>query len=159
MHKVDLRIETLKGPDGLEVFAKQCEDALLFAKPIPFIFPKEFSKNWLVKEIKEKNKGILSVLNNNANVYAIFIRKRGSKWQIKYVGQRKCEGIRERITQHLIDKDPRTGSVLEKVRKAVFSDKEVGLSFIKVEPDSLRLFVEETIIRNNKSSLEWNTHG
>ncbi len=155
-----LKISVLNGPDKLEAFVQKCEKALFSVEPTPFVFPEGCSsKKWLVKEIKEKNKNILSALKNNANVYAILSRERGSKWQRNYVGQRKSEGIRERIIQHLITKDHRTGSVLNKVKEVVSLNNEVGLSFIKVEPDSLRLFVEEVIIANNKQQLRWNIHG
>lgn len=67
--------------------------------------------------------------------------------------------LRERITQHLIAKDSRTGSMLEVAKKAVADGYDIGLSFIKVQPESLRLFVEEAIIAKHKNKLPWNTHG
>ena len=78
-----------------------------------------------------------------------------------YVGERKSIGLRDRITQHLIDKDHRTGSMLEAVKTAVSAGQRVGLSFVKVDPESLRLYVEETIISTCKKEgkLPWNTHG
>ena len=156
-----LNIPSYKAPAGLEALAQKYEKALLTVEPILFKFPEDYSsKKRLVKETKELNAPILLSLKDNANVYAIFIRRQGDvEWQIKYVGQRKREWIRERIVQHLITKDRRTGAKLEKVRESVSLNKEIGLTFIKVEPDSLRRYVEETIIKNNKSKLEWNTHG
>jgi len=49
--------------------------------------------------------------------------------------------------------------VLEKVKTAVSNGDEIGISFIKVEPEPLRLFVEETIIAKHREELPWNTHG
>jgi hypothetical protein len=49
--------------------------------------------------------------------------------------------------------------MLEAVKTLVTSGQEIGVSFIKVEPESLRLFVEETIIAKHKNELPWNTHG
>ena len=49
--------------------------------------------------------------------------------------------------------------MLEAVKTAVAAGQEIGVSFIKVEPESLRLFVEETIIAKHKTELPWNTHG
>ncbi len=63
------------------------------------------------------------------------------------------------MTQHLIAKDHRTGSMLEAVKTAVAAQQKIGVSFIKVQPESLRLFVEETIIAKHKDELPWNTHG
>ena len=76
-----------------------------------------------------------------------------------YVGERKADGLRSRITEHLIKKDHKTGSKLAEIQAAVANGLEIGLSFIRVEPQSLRLFVEETIIVNNKSKLPWNSQG
>jgi hypothetical protein len=59
----------------------------------------------------------------------------------------------------MITKDHRTGSMLKAVKTAVAAGQEIGVSFIKVEPQSLRLFVEETIIVKHKNELPWNTHG
>lgn len=155
-------MKPIKPPEGWDEFVERCEDELFSCSPEQFFFPEGCSeKNWSVKKIKNGNKDLLMKLRNHANVYAIFVRQRGSKlpWEKMYVGERKSNGLRERITQHLITKDPRTGSMLEKVKKAVSSGKEVGLSFIKVEPESLRLFVEEMIILKYKTQLPWNTHG
>jgi hypothetical protein len=80
-------------------------------------------------------------------------------WSTVYVGERKSSGLRERITQHLITKDHRTGSMLKAVKTAVAAGQKIGVSFIMVEPESLRLFVEETIIAKHKNKLPWNTHG
>jgi hypothetical protein len=49
--------------------------------------------------------------------------------------------------------------MLAAVQTAVAAGEEIGFSFIKVHPESLRLFVEETIIASNKARLPWNTHG
>jgi hypothetical protein len=80
------------------------------------------------------------------------------KWELVYVGERKSEGKRDRITQHLIDKDERTGSKLNEVKNTVRSGGHIGVSFLLVKPESLRLYVEEYIIGNTKK-LIWNVHG
>ncbi|WP_157598142.1 MULTISPECIES: hypothetical protein [unclassified Rhizobacter] len=67
--------------------------------------------------------------------------------------------MRDRLTQHLITKHDQTGSMLEAVKTAVAAGEKIGISFIKVHPESLRLFVEETIIATRKDRLPWNTHG
>ena len=108
-----------------------------------------------------QNTTLLSKLRHQGNVYALFVRERKeqSKWKVMYVGECKADGLRSRITAHLIKKDHRTGSKLAEIQDSVASGLEIGLSFIRVEPQSLRLFVEETIIANNKSELPWNSQG
>jgi len=49
--------------------------------------------------------------------------------------------------------------MLEAVKAAVSAGEEIGVSLIKVQPESLRLYVEETIISMHKERLPWNTHG
>ncbi len=45
------------------------------------------------------------------------------------------------------------------IKDAVLNKKTIAISYIKVEPESLRLYVEETIIAKRKDTLKWNTHG
>jgi len=153
---------TLSGPSGLAEFAKSCAQALFAEVPHQFIFPAGCNlQHWPVGEIKSSNETFLKTLRHRANVYALSVRPSGENqnWRPVYVGERKSAGLRDRITQHLITKDHRTGSMLEAVKTAVAAGQEIGVSFIKVEPESLRLFVEETIIAKHKNELPWNTHG
>lgn len=150
------------GPADLAEFADTCSKALLATAQHTFRFPVGSSKeSWPVEEIKRQNATLLSNLRHQGNVYALFVRERKeqSKWQVMYVGERKADGLRGRVTEHLIKKDQNTGSKLEEIQTAVAGGLEIGLSFIRVEPQSLRLFVEETIIANNKSKLPWNFQG
>lgn len=145
----------------------RCETSLLDGELIQFKYPenlmgKIFSdKEWedSIQVIKNLNKETLSVLRNNANVYAIFVKEENGQWESTYVGERKASGIRERMTQHLITKDKATGSKLYNIKNCVSKGMSIGLRFIKVEPESLRLFIEEMLISRNKSKLKWNKHG
>jgi hypothetical protein len=153
---------TLSGPSGLAEFAESCAQTLFAELPHQFIFPVGCSlQHWPVDEIKTSNETFLKTLRHRANVYALSVRSSGGNqnWSPVYVGERKSAGLRDRITQHMITKDHRTGSMLEAVKTAVAAGQEIGVSFIKVEPESLRLFVEETIIVKHKNELPWNTHG
>ncbi len=153
---------TLPGPPGLAEFAESCAQALFSGQPHKFVFPDGCTlKHWPVEEIKAANETFLKTLRHRANLYALFVRPSGAcgTWSAVYVGERKSAGLRDRITQHVIDKDRRTGSMLENVKAAVAAGQEVGVSLINVQPESLRLFVEETIIAKHKNELPWNTHG
>jgi len=156
-----MEIPIEKGPSELDDFVKKCTNELFNGKTHLFAFPDDcFSEKWPVDQIKNLNKDFLEEVNGNANIYVISIRERGTKsWKKMYVGQRKSSYMRDRMREHLIKKDDQTRSMLERIKEAVSNKKEVGISFIKVEPDSLRLFVEEMIIKANKKTLEWNSHG
>ena len=152
----------MKGPDGLEKFANECLEALITENPTEFKYPNNCSLNhWPVDKIKARNKVILDGLRNSGNVYALYTKSKNknAKWVPVYVGQRKSVSLRERITQHLITKDGRTGSMLEAIKTAVADGNKIAISYIKVKPESLRLYVEETIIAKRKKTLPWNTHG
>lgn len=150
----------LKGHEGLDEFAERCAEALIVDSPIQFNYPDGSSlTNWPVAEIKQLNDLVLKELRGAGNVYALYTRRAEGAWSVVYVGQRKSEGLRERITQHLINKDTRTGSMLEAVKTAVSDGREMAVSYIHVSPESLRLYVEETIIAKRKDQLSWNTHG
>jgi hypothetical protein len=75
------------------------------------------------------------------------------------VGERKSNGLRQRLTEHLIKKNAKTGSKLPEIQQSVSDGKRIAVSFIKVAPEALRLYVEETIIAKHKDALPWNTHG
>jgi hypothetical protein len=153
---------TFTGPSGLEEFSETCASELLSAVQYQFTFPVDCSlQNWPIEDIKRANEELLKSLRHSGNIYALFVRQptEDANWEAVYVGERKSIGLRDRITQHLINKDARTGSMLEAVKTAVASGSSIGLSFIKVQPESLRLYVEETIIAKHKSTLLWNTHG
>lgn len=150
----------LNGPEGLDEFAEKCATALIVDSPAQFNYPNGANlTNWPVAEIKKMNDVLLKGLRGAGNVYALYIRRPGDAWAVVYVGQRKSEGLRERITQHLINKDSRTGSMLEAVKTAVSDGREMAISYIHVSPESLRLYVEETIIAKRQEQLSWNTHG
>ena len=157
-----MQTPTLTGPPGLIEFAETCAQALFSGVQCQFFYPDGCSlQHWPAEEIRLANEEFLKTLRHRANVYALFVRTHGTEeqWRPVYVGERKSKGLRDRISQHLITKDSRTGSMLEEVKSAVASKQDIGLSFIKIEPESLRLFVEETIIAKHKGELPWNSHG
>lgn len=150
----------MNGPEGLDQFANECASTLIVDSPIPFLYPVNCNfTSWPINEIKKLNDEILKSLRGAGNVYALYTRLPNENWSVVYVGQRKSAGLRERITQHLVNKNVRTGSMLEKVKTAISDGREMAISFIHVQPESLRLYVEETIISKNKAQLLWNTHG
>ena len=76
-----------------------------------------------------------------------------------YIGHSSSSLAKQRLTNHFIKKDPRTGSQLERVKLAVLDDKQIGISFLKIEPDYMRKPLEEWLILRNREKLIWNIHG
>lgn len=69
--------------------------------------------------------------------------------------------MRSRLTAHLIKKDKRTGAMVAKAAEAVRNGAEIAVSFIKIEPEELRLVAENKILANDKAENEfqWNKNG
>ena len=112
-----------------------------------------------MKQIDEKNPNFTRSLNKSGNVYAILTRESESdEWGPKYVGQRKADDLGSRMRAHLINKGEGTGSKLDDVKRAVSEGQEIAVTYIMVYPETLRHFVEETIIAEEEDRLTWNSH-
>ena len=145
-------------------FAFACKEALLVEKRNFCLveFPTECSnQSWPAKKIRDSNSQFLKSLRGNGNIYAILTQEsRSTDWDAKYVGQRKSDNLKERIEQHLVYRGKKTSSKLDNVKKAVFEGQQVAVTYIKVEKESLRHFVEEEIIGAAESGeLAWNVQG
>ena len=145
-------------------FAKDIEQQFLTLIPYHFQYPIGVESNdvWdeeFICEIKKLNEQFLSNLIHNANLYMIYTRKSvNSKWKPRYLGERKSKGMRGRITNHLITKNDGTGAKLDKVKNALRNGEQIGVNLVKVQPEELRLYVEEYIIQQNSHLLDWNDH-
>jgi hypothetical protein len=96
------------------------------------------------------------------NIYALWQRKEGENWQLMYIGQRSFKSGWSRVEQHLFSTPQGTQSKLLEVRAVVESGAEIGITAILVEPDSMRLAIEEELIYRNSMSAEhiiWNLKG
>lgn len=81
------------------------------------------------------------------NLYAIYIRKKdSSQWVLKYIGQRKSKGIKQRLREHLIKKHAKTGSKLELVKKELEAGSDIGIKLAIIIPEELRLYYENKLI-------------
>lgn len=132
--------------------------AELLSGPIACVAYPEGSgpRNWNVDQISKTNRNLLRNLAHCGNVYALFVGE-CEQWTAMYVGQRKCEKLGERMRQHLVR--AQTGSQIERVQKAVAEGKRVGISYVLIEPDALRHYVEESIIAMRAvGELPWNSH-
>ena len=107
-----------------------------------------------------KNKLPDSLGTSPINLYAIWSRQKGSdSWALQYIGQRSVKNGWERIRQHLFHTPAGTESKLHRVREALNAGQEFGVTAILVEPDYLRLSIEDELIRQTTrqaGTLPWN---
>ena len=120
---------------GVQEYIAECEASLLQREPAEFVYPNQLIDaditdaiwNERIEEIKALNEDLLDELSNEeANIYAISIKSRNAGWQAKYVGQRKTDYMKQRITEHLITKNSQTGSKLARVQDAVWGTSRRG---------------------------------
>ncbi len=108
----------------------------------------------------EKNQLPQSLGKTSINVYALWKRLESKdEWELMYIGQRSHKFGWQRVEQHLFSTPRGTQSKLREVRAAVEAGALIGVTAILVEPDSMRLSVEEELIKGNSSSdghLLWN---
>lgn len=106
-------------------FAKGIEQQFFTLTPYHFKYPIGVESNdiWdgkFILEIKKLNAQFLSNLVHNANLYMIYTRRSvTNEWKLKYLGERKSEGMRKRITSHLINKNDGTGAKLNEVKNTL----------------------------------------
>lgn len=140
---------------------------------IPILYPDALRKrhdlaDWkrLISEICALNSGLLTGIANRGGVYAIWVEARASTnldWELKYIGQTKGELSRQRIRSHLIWRNKETnsgrftGSMFDQVRSQVALKREIALSYVEVDPETLRHFLESTLLA--KYHPQWNTQG
>jgi hypothetical protein len=125
---------------------------LLESTPIPIVYhDRAFLKN---------NQLPLSLKKSPINVYALWMRANSDEdWTLMYIGQRSRKYGWSRVAQHLFTTPSGTQSKLQQVRAAIEAGAQIGVTGILIEPDSLRLSVEEELIQRNSSSgkhLLWN---
>ena len=113
--------------------------------------------------IDQANAGVLDALSRRDGIYAIFVGDPDGPWVLKYIGQTNADGARQRIRSHVVWRNKETpsgrstGSKFDEVCEAVSTCKHVGLSFVAIEPGSLRHYVEAVLIRRFRPP--WNSHG
>ncbi len=110
----------------------------------------------LVDDMRKNNVNILNSLQGTSGVYGLFTRDSGhSPWEVKYIGHTSTS--KQRITNHLFTKHEKTGAKLANVKSVVGMGKEVGISFLNIDPDELRTYVEMKLIDSIRP--EWNLKG
>ncbi|MEB5964492.1 hypothetical protein [Comamonas testosteroni] len=125
---------------------------LLESTPVPIVYHDT--------AVLKNNQLPLSLKKSPINVYALWMRANSDEaWTLMYIGQRSRKYGWSRVAQHLFATPSGTQSKLQQVRAAIEAGAQIGVTGILIEPDSLRLSVEEELIQRNSSSdkhLLWN---
>jgi hypothetical protein len=103
------------------------------------------------------------VAGRRFNVYALWSRKTAqSEWTLMYIGERHSAAGLRRLREHLFKVGKGTASKLEEVRTIVRDGAQMGVTVILIEPESLRLAIEEELLLLNSryvGQLPWNKRG
>lgn len=128
------------------------QESLLSATPSPI--------DYVDMEALEKNKLPPALGKSRINLYALWKRTGDqAEWELMYIGQRSHKFGWSRVAQHLFSTPQGTQSKLKEVHAAIRAGDKIGVTAILVEPDSMRLSVEEELINRNSSSIDllrWN---
>jgi len=113
------------------------------------------------KQAKIKKRTDKDRLSAIGNIYFLF-----SNNELKYIGQRQANGIKQRLDQHLFGKSysvdnngKQNGTVSKwhKVRDEIQKENEITFKTILITPDTLRTTIELELISRLKP--DWNIQG
>ncbi len=100
-------------------------------------------------------KEFIENMTNKPNIYGLLTKSNNSDWKLRYVGQRKSKDITQRLRQHLIYRNKKTGSQLEKVKNELQANVQIGIKLTSVQQDKLRHYYEEKLLQDFQT-LDWN---
>jgi hypothetical protein len=141
--------EKYKSEKSILEFAKRVYDVLV---NINNIYEVKYSNP---QNFEEQDEDLLVNVSKRALIYAIH-EEIESKWHLTYIGQTQAKTSRQRIRNHLFKKHEETGSKLAKVTECIKKAHKIGISIVEMEPDYMRLPIEEILIEEKKP--EWNIH-
>ena len=143
---------------ALRGFLRRCEGALLdHVQGTQIKYPADCVgvRKWRDSDLIEKNECFLDDADKNANVYAIYTARKTGAYSLRYIGQTKSKGARTRLSNHLFKKHEETGAKLREIMAHVRAGGRVRVSWISIEPESLRHYVEEELIKKHPEA-DWN---
>ena len=150
MRSVSLDGTSCPGLEGLDKYAKVCKEAICCEKRkfIHLEYPKMNDKCWGEEELSDKFNPKLECIRDCGNVYAILRKRHGNcRWKVVYIGTRMKNEIGKRVKEHIVKKPDSTSSKLECVKSSVWNGFDIAISYILIEPENLRLFVEQELIQ------------
>ena len=116
----------------------------------------------IVVNYEANNPNTFDSILGSFNLYAIWVNANRKDWRPMYVGQRKRQFALQRLRQHLFKCPSATASKLHFVTAERNKGHIIGVTHALVDPDSLRLAIEEEIIYRNTrqvDDLPWNDKG
>ena len=144
---------------GLDEFFTTVKNRLLCGPPTEIKYPGAKSQCWPAAEIESANTRTFDSLDNDGNLYAIFAEDGNGIWIPKYVGTITCKELKKRMKEHLVD-NKRTKSKLCKVKREVSNGTKIAISYVRIEPENLRVYMEKRIISEERGResdrLSWN---
>lgn len=142
--------------ESLEEFLDQVDQSLMADdRRVELSYPDSSQSPWNADDIG-RQRVILSELSGAANVYAIFTAKKNSeRFSLRYIGKTTRKLARQRIRNHLIKKHERTGAKLKEVERHIKVGGKLAISWVEIEPESLRNYIEEELIRRYPDA-NWN---
>jgi hypothetical protein len=104
-----------------------------------------------------RNEKLLKSVSMRNIVYCIWQTKLDGDFETVYIGHANAKQARARVRSHLFKKTGTTACKIEEVKKAITDDKNIGFSFIEVQPGFFRSSIEEYLIIKYSEQLPWNT--
>ena len=146
MRNVSLDRISYPCPEGLDKYVKACKETICCMKT-RFKYPRMDAQCWNEEHLSKMFNSKFECIKDYGNVYAILLRcHEGCRWKVVYIGTRKKSEIGKRVKEHLVKKSDSTSSKLECVKSSVWKGIDIAISYILVEPENLRLFVEQELI-------------
>ena len=152
MGSVELNGNTYPALDGLGQCVMDCERDICCTRT-RFEYPTMKAQRWREEDISDKFRSTFKCMNGHGSVYAI-LGCQERECELTYIGTRNKLNLYGRIEEHLVKKSDSTSSALERVKSSVWRGSGIEISYILVEPDNLRLFVEQELIE--KLNPPWN---
>lgn len=144
---------------SLEEFLSQVETSLLNPENrVRVVYPAIATKPvWDAGVLIETNKDFLTQVSKSANLYAIFAGEGDDDAEtlLRYLGKTKKALVRQRMINHLFQKNEKTGAKLNQVIETVNDSKTIEVAWVEVHPESLRNYLEEELIRRHPEA-SWN---
>ena len=102
------------------------------------------------------NQELLKSISQKAIVYTIWTGIDPTQMRMKYIGHANERISRQRIRNHLCNKNKNTGAKLEHIKKSLKDDLKIAVSIVEVLPEYMRKAFETWFIQKEKETLEWN---
>jgi hypothetical protein len=143
--------------DKLDIFLTRIDQYLTDGtNQVEITFSSKHVAPWDGEELAEENDQFLSDVSGNANVYMLYTAEKGSSsYQLRYVGKTTRKLARQRLRNHLFKKSDGTGAKLDSIKAHVQSGGSVKISWVSIEPESLRNWAEEELIFSHPEA-NWN---